>query len=348
MKKNNNNQFIIRNVLPRDLRDVYQLACHLDSYNLPADKPRLERLIKHSQLSFQQKLKDSTQARYLFVLEDQYLSRVVGCSLVIAKHGTLGLPHLYLSSYSEKRYSKTLQKSVEHKCLRLGANEDGPTEVGGLVLLPSYRKHPQKLGKWLSFVRFLYIAAHKYLFQPHILAEFLPVFIQKDKSLFWEYFGQKFTGFTYHQADRLSIDNKEFILSLFPRGTIYRDFFPKQINQYLGEVGDPTKPAARLLQKIGFQYLHQIEPFDGGPYYGALTNYITLIRQSQCLPCLIQNASSSGASGTSAVLMNETSQGLRSIQSFAQKRKEKLILSLQEAQKLNAQNNQKIWRVPIK
>ena len=29
--------------------------------------------------------------------------------------------------------SRTLRKTVRHRCLRLGATTDGPTEVGGLV-----------------------------------------------------------------------------------------------------------------------------------------------------------------------------------------------------------------------
>ncbi len=286
-------QFLIRSVEPRDLPDLFRLSRHLDSYNLPADQSRLRALIADSRRSFAGKPENISRAKYLFVLEDTARrrpvrqtgtapsgGRVVGCSLIIAKHGTPGLPHLYMTHFVEKRTSATLRKTVEHRCLRLGSTEDGPTEVGGLVLLPEYRGRAEKLGHWLSMVRFLFMAAHAKRFQRFVLAEFLPAFLKPGRSPFWEYFGRKFTGLSYRQADRLSIDNKEFVLSLFPSSTIYQDFFPKDIVRYLGQVGSPSRPAARILKKIGFTYLQQIEPFDGGPYYGALTRSIVPVQQS--------------------------------------------------------------------
>ncbi len=274
-------RFLIRSAEPKDLPDLCRLARHLDSYNLPADRGRLARLLRESRRTFQRFPRDPARARCLFVLEDLGLGRVVGCSLIIPKHGTPGLPHLYLDSFTEKRTSRTLGKTVEHRCLRLGSTTDGPTEVGGLVLLPSHRGRPEKLGHWLSYVRFLYIAAHRRRFQDNLLVEFLPAFLKNGQSPFWEYFGRKFTGLSYRRADRLSIDNKEFVLSLFPRSTLYQDFFPKEVISHLGRVGDPTRPAARILEKIGFRYLGQIEPFDGGPYYGARTGAVAPVRRAR-------------------------------------------------------------------
>jgi arginine N-succinyltransferase len=74
-------------------------------------------------------------------------------------------------------------------------------------------------------------------------------------------------------------------------------------------VGDPSLPAARILQKIGFVYMQQIEPFDGGPYYGALTRSLKPIRHavqvqarlaaagSGARPCLLLSESSGHARG---------------------------------------------------
>jgi arginine N-succinyltransferase len=275
--------FLIRDASPADLPALLRLARHLDSYNLPADRARLSGLLRDSVDSFAGRDIPIDRRRYVFVLEDLAAKRVVGCSQIVAKHGTPGLPHLYMTEFVEKRTSRTLRRTVEHRCLRLGYTEDGPTEVGGLVLLPAYRRRPERLGRWLSHVRFLYIAAHPERFQQTLLAEFLPMFAKKGRSPFWDYFGRKFTGLTYSQADRLSIDDKEFILSLFPAGTLYQDFFPAEIIRHLGQVGDPTAPAAALLREIGFTYLHQIEPFDGGPYYGCLTRSVTPIRRAKQL-----------------------------------------------------------------
>ena len=47
----------------------------------------------------------------------------------------------------------------------------------------------------------------------------------------------------------------------------------------IGETGETTKPVRHLLSKIGFRYLETVDPFDGGPHYGAKTDQISLIRR---------------------------------------------------------------------
>jgi arginine N-succinyltransferase len=273
--------FVLRSARPDDLDDVYRLARHLDSYNLPADRSRLRVLLADSVRSFAGRPPSHPREKFLFLLEDRTLGRVVGSSLVIAQHGTPGLPHLFLQSFVERRRSRTLGRSVDHRCLKLGWTDRGPTELGGLVLLPSHRGRPEKLGHWLSYVRLLFIAARRRRFRPRLLAEYLPAFAKNGVSPFWEYFGKKFTGLDYRTADRLSIDNKEFIVSLFPSGTLYQDFFPEEVVRYLGQVGNPSLPAAQLLRKAGFAYCSQIEPFDGGPYFEADTDRVPLVRRAR-------------------------------------------------------------------
>lgn len=338
-------QFLIRGVEARDLPDLFRLSRHLDSYNLPADRKRLRALIADSRRSFAGKPTDISRAKYLFVLEDAARRCVVGSSLIVAKHGTPGLPHLFMTHFVEKRTSATLRKTVEHRCLRLGATEDGPTEVGGLVLLPEYRGHAEKLGHWLSMVRFLFMAAHAKRFQRFVLAEFLPAFLKAGQSPFWEYFGRKFTGLSYRAADRLSIDNKEFVLSLFPRSTIYQDFFPKDIVKYLGQVGNPSRPAARILKKMGFIYLQQIEPFDGGPYYGALTRSIRPVRQAVQVQAR-RAASSKGA--RPYLLLAESAGGPRALVAPAVVRGSDADFSAQAMKTLSLRPGDWLWATPFR
>jgi arginine N-succinyltransferase len=189
-----------------------------------------------------------------------------------------------MDSFLERRRSRTLRKTVSHRCLRLGWTEDGPTELGGLVLRPEYRGHAARLGHWLSYARLIFIAARRRRFRSKLLAEYLPVFLKGGRSPFWEFFGRKFTGLSYRSADKLSIDNKEFIVSLFPDAALYTDLFPSRVLSTLGQVGDPTKPAARMLEKMGFRYNNQIEPFDGGPYYEAETDAVPLVRAARRAP----------------------------------------------------------------
>jgi arginine N-succinyltransferase len=335
--------FLIRSAEPGDLDDLFVLSRRLDSYNLPADRPRLKKILADSVDSFAGRLKSPQDGRYLFVLETA--GHVVGCSLIVAKHGTPGKPHLYMTCFTEKFTSRTLNKTVEHQSLRLGATEDGPTEVGGLVLLPRYRGRPEKLGAWLSYVRLLYVAAHMDRFQTYLLAEYLPTFLKGRTSPFWDYLGAKFTGLSYKEADRLSIDNKEFILSLFPRGTIYQDYLPAEVVKYLGQVGEESKPAARLLEKVGFQYLHQIEPFDGGPYYGTLTRQVSLIQAAREVQCHTVHTALAGK--PHLMLAESAKGGVRAVVAPAVSQGVHASLSVDMARSLGLSRGDWFWSVPF-
>jgi arginine N-succinyltransferase len=336
--------FLIRNAEPRDLADLHRLSRYLDSYNLPADRGYLKRLIDDSIRSFKGQLPAPEDGRYLFILEDVKARKAVGCSMVVAKHGRPGMPHLYMTVFTEERTSITLKKTVRHRCLRLGTTEDGPTEVGGLVLLPAYRGRREGLGAWLSYVRLLYVAAHPENFQNSLLAEYMPRFLKGRTSPFWEYVGRKFTGLTYKKADRLSIDNKEFILSLFPRNTLYLDFFPKEVISYLGEVGEDSKAAAHMLTKMGFRYLQQIEPFDGGPYYGTLTREVSLVRAARQMQCFTLHTASKGKLH---LILAETGEGIRCLAAPLDGTGARAALSVETARRLSLKAGDWFWAAPL-
>ena len=274
--------FLLRSADRRDLRGILKLAKLLDSYNL-ADNPDYIRSLLHvSEASFAGDL-PKEEARYLFLLENTEAKEIIGCSLIVAKHGTRESPHLYLDFFTEERTSTTLGKTVTHRCLKFGKDTDGSTEVGGLILKPHYRRHPHRHGLQLSWIRFLYMALHPARFQRKVLVEFLPA-LRPGKgggNPFWDALGSRFLGLSYHEADHLSIANKEFILSLFPREKIYCDLLPKEVLRCLGQVGPHGIHASHALQRLGFRYLNQVEPFDGGPYYGAPVGRISVIQNAR-------------------------------------------------------------------
>jgi arginine N-succinyltransferase len=163
--------------------------------------------------------------------------------------------------------------------LSIGYNYEGPTEIGGLVVDPPYRSSADKPGKQLSYVRFLYMAQHRKLFRPRVLAELLPPLGKGGRSLVWDACGMKFTGLSYQQADQLSRGNKEFIKELFPASDIYATLFPEAAQKIIGEVGEDTRGVQRMLERIGFKYVSRIDPFDGGPHYEADLAEVTLVRR---------------------------------------------------------------------
>jgi arginine N-succinyltransferase len=270
--------FIIRSATHDDLKSVQRLAAVLNTVNLPNDAGALKGLIDLSARSFSGKVRDPFEREYLFVMEDTEAKsdarRIIGTSQIIAQHGTREAPHIYFDVLDEERYSETIDKHFRHKVLRIGFDYDGPTEIGGLVLDPDYRRTPGKLGKQLSFVRFLFIAMHRAQFRDRVLAELLPPLGENGRSALWEALGRRFTGMSYLEADRVSKTNKEFIKNLFPSGLIYASLFDQEAQDVLGKVGPQTEGVKKMLMSVGFEPLGRIDPFDGGPHFEAKTEDI--------------------------------------------------------------------------
>ena len=272
--------FLIRGAEARDLEGVLKLARHLNSYNLPADRKAIRRLLADSVRSFRGERVAAERKQFLFVAEEVPGGKVVGTSLIIARHGTPKLPHLSFRLARETKKSSSLQKSVEHRTLVLAASRRGFTEIGGLAVLPAYRGRAEKIGKQLSYARFAFMARHKAFFRPQVLVEYLPPLDPAKGNALWTSLGKPFTGLTYHEADRLSAENKEFIFSLFPREKIYACLLPKAAQKDLGLPGEGARSSLGMLERLGFRFLGQIDPFDGGPHYGAPLRRIPLVRKT--------------------------------------------------------------------
>ncbi len=285
--------FLLRDASAADFEGLAHAAKHLNSVNLPDDREHLRRLIERSEKSFAGKL-EAAKRELLFVLIDEESGRVVGASMIFAQHGTRRAPHIYFDVLDEERYSETLDRHVTHKVLRIGYNYNGLTEIGGLVLLPELRGHPDQLGKLLSYVRFLYIATHRDVFRDEMVSELMPPLEADGTSLLWESLGRNFTGLGYAEADRLSRENKEFIRTLFPQDPLYTCLLPKNVQELIGQVGPGTKGVEKMLRAIGFEYAQRIDPFDGGPHFHARTDDITLVKAARQTTLLDAAAASVG------------------------------------------------------
>jgi arginine N-succinyltransferase len=274
---------ILRPVEAEDLDDLLGLAAQLDSVNLPRDREFLAERIARSRQSFAaaygRERGDWRQCAYVFVLEDLAAGRCVGTSLILAKNGRPEAPYYWLEVSSEERWSPELKKRFVHKKLRLRSTVDGPTEVGGLILDAAYRSHPLKCGKALSIVRFAFISAHPERFERQLIAEMLSPFDAPGKNRLWDAFGARFTGLPYREADHLSGRTKQFIADLFPEDPVYVTLFPEEVQKVIGEPNETAKAAVRILTKIGFQPMNQVDPFDGGPYYGAARDAVVSVRE---------------------------------------------------------------------
>jgi arginine N-succinyltransferase len=271
----------LRAALPSDEDQLLEVAGFLNTVNLPNDRQAIRDILDTSHRSFTGEIKDPKRREYVFVLRDVAAQRVIGTSMIIAQLGRRDAPYIYFDVLEEEKYSASLDKHFAHTVLRIGYSYNGPTEIGGLILLPEYRRVPERLGQSLSYIRFLYIATHRTLFRDEVLAELLPPLESDGTSYLWEALGRHFTDMSYAEADRLSKKNKEFIKQLFPEGVVYASVLSAQAREVIGKVGAQTRGVEKLLRRIGFRYAHRVDPFDGGPHFTAMTDEITLVQATR-------------------------------------------------------------------
>jgi arginine N-succinyltransferase len=261
---------LLREIQEKDLDALERFAQIPGFINLPNDQDLLREKIQKSIESF----KDPTPNQYLghyymFVAEDLEAHRVLGTSMIAGQHGTEESPHFFFEVGSEEKVSSTLGSGFIHGTLKLKYDTNGPSEIGGLVIDPSNRNSEARVGRQISFVRFLYLGLNRNRFKKKLIAELLPPLNKKGQSPLWEAVGRRFTNMDYTEADSLCQKNKEFIFSLFPSGKIYTTFLTAEARNAIGKVGKETEPVLHMLKKIGFQYKNNIDPFDGGPHLWA-------------------------------------------------------------------------------
>ncbi len=277
-------RFVIRSVRPSDEDELYLLAEHLNTVNLPHERRAVGEIIERSCESFGEVIENHNNREFVFVLEDCDTRRLIGASMIIAQLGRRDAPYIYFDVRDEEKYSRTLDRHFRHTVLRIGYSYDGPTELGGLIVHPDYRKRTDRLGQAISYVRFLFIAAHRDQFRDEMLAELLPPLEPDGRSHLWEALGRHFTGLSYREADVLSKKNKEFIKSLFPDGDVYASLLAPDAQAVIGKVGAQTRGVERMLRRVGFRYAHRIDPFDGGPHFTAATDEVRLIAGTRHVP----------------------------------------------------------------
>ncbi len=275
--------YLLRPSRASDLAALLELARYLDSPNLPANEAFLRERLVRSERAFRQLAPPHPEWEYQFSLVEG-ADRVVGTCAVLSKHGSRGMPHLYLRVGQERRHAESVDIEMRHCTLRLEASEDGPSEVGALVLHPDARGSaegsPERPAKLLSWGRFAFVARHPTCFERTLLAEMRASLDAAGRNAFWEAFGRRFTGMSYAEADRRSAVDKSFILDLFPTTPFYASLLDAGVADQLGRVHPEAEPALRMLEQAGFHWVGEIDPFDAGPFFGATTSEIVPIRES--------------------------------------------------------------------
>lgn len=325
--------FLMRRAKVQDVPTLLKLAKMVHFINLPADKDIIQEKVQWSRQCFLEVAgrvrKDGTlgpetkgrgesggggrgQAEpggaatltsrskiFMFVLEDTESSGVLGTSQIITSMGGPGQPNLSFELRKKEMFSTSLQTGATHIVARLKLDESGPTEIGGLILQPSYRGHKAKLGRFLSLARFHFMGLYRPVVADRVLAELMGPITPDGQNTLWEYLGRRFINLTYTEADRFCQHSKEFMLSLLPREDIYLTLLPPEARRIIAQVGPETEPAKRMLEKLGFEYRNCIDPFDGGPNLEAATDDISIVRNTR----RITLGEAAGASEASVLAM---------------------------------------------
>lgn len=303
--------FVIRQTRIDDLPILLKLARMVHFINLPADKEIITGKIERSEQSFGGKLDDPVRGLYMFAIEDDETDNLLGTSQVIAKMGTPESPNTFFEVGSREFYADDLRQGCKHTTLKLGAETNGGTEVGGLILQPSFRGHPSRLGKTLSLIRFHYIGLYRERFAGELIAEMMAPLTHEGTNALWEYLGRRFINLTYDEADRLSTKSKAFILDLMPREEIYVSLLPPEARIIIGQVGKDTEPAKAMLERLGFEYRDHIDPFDGGPHLHAKTGDVTAVRDTRRV--MLRGACTKSQAKGEALVSFEGEQGFRAV-----------------------------------
>jgi arginine N-succinyltransferase len=336
----------IRGAVPSDEDQLLAVAHHLNTVNLPDDRDAIRGILEHSQKSFTGAVKDPKRREYVFALVDTEKNAIIGTSMIIAQLGRRDAPYIYLDVIDEERYSATLDRHFKHTTLSIGYSFNGPTEIGGLILRPEYRKVPERLGTFISYVRFLYIKMHRELFRDEVLAELLPPLEPDGTSHLWDALGRHFTGLTYAEADRLSKQNKEFIKGLFPEGTIYASLLPEKAQEVIGKVGAQTRGVERMLRRVGFRYAERVDPFDGGPHFTAPTDEVTLVQRTHTTKVKATDLKESRTRALVAVELKE-SPFFRAVLAPIAEGDDGCTLSAETAAHLDLREGDEVWVLPL-
>ncbi len=286
--------YYIRRAQPEDQDILLKMARTVHFINLPPDKDLISERIRRSRASFRGAVTGETpdfdtsvkgvhreSPIFMFCLVDSTTGNALGTSSIIAHMGGPGNPNIALELRKREFFSQDLQSGTSHITAKLVLDETGPTEIGGLILGPSFRNHPEKLGKQLSLVRFHYMGLHRDQFADMVIAEMMAPITPDGHNTFWEYFGRRFINLSYTEADKFCAHSREFMTSLLPREEIYLSLLPAEARALVGKVGPETVPARKLLEALGFKYTNRVDPFDAGPNLEAATDDIGLVKSTR-------------------------------------------------------------------
>lgn len=271
---------IVRPIQHRDYDALYRIAEESGHgfTSLPVNEALLKKRISHAEESFKKDVSQPGNEGYLFVMEDTETGAVVGTSGIEAAVGLEdAFYHYHLGKVVHSSRELNVYNTVE--TLSLCNDYTGASEICTLFLSESHRKN--RNGRFLSRMRFLFMAEHAERFAETVIAEMRGVSDENGRSPFWDWLEEHFFSLDFPTADYLTgIGNKAFIAELMPKYPIYVNLLSKAAQDVINEVHPKTIPALKLLEAEGFSRRGYVDIFDGGPTVEAQISSVNTIAQS--------------------------------------------------------------------
>lgn len=248
--------------------------------SLPPDPQVLEEKIRASMASFAGKPVKPGQDNFFFVLEDNDKSgHIAGTCGIKAKIG-LSQPFYSYKLTTITQVSSQLDIFQKHTLLQVTNDLTATTEIGALFLQPEYRR--DRLGKMLSLVRFLFMAAFPNYFAEQVIAEMRGVHDIDGNAPFYNALPKKFFKMPFTKADYINAtQGNQFIADLMPKYPVYVSLLPKRAQEVIGQVNAASEPAKAMLERQGFKYNGYVDIFDGGPTLIAERKDISAVKHSK-------------------------------------------------------------------
>ena len=257
--------YIIRPGTFRDIPQLQRLAKTFPLCSLTEEKTRLWEIVEKSTLSFKKSLPQA-QRRYLFVLELE--GKVIGSSQIL--------------SYQGQNYPYFLLNEKE-SFLELVATKTGRTQLGGLILDPRYRSHPERLGRQIGLFRFLYVAENPEIFTEKMEVSLTaPLEDNNTRSEFWSFLNCPDLPKKYPSALQLyKKDPIRFFSSFYRYKLIPLKTLPEKIKKSMTKVHKDTFPVYKGLLKLGFRKTNRYHILDGGVFLEGEQQKLPILKKSR-------------------------------------------------------------------
>ena len=256
--------FLIRSVSASDYNSLFQLALKSSITNFPAKKEIINQKIQISLNSFAQTVPKADR-NFIFVLKDQ--EYIIGSSQIKSQYGGKNTPY----------YTLQISEEADNKSLLFRAHTDKTSYLGGLVLDPSYRGNPERLGRQISLIRLLFLAMNPSWFESTIYTEINPFLDSKGHNPLFEYLSHTYSM----KQEDIQTTNVEKWIKLFPKTPIPFSQLPQQVKTSLGKPNQWSKRAEQILKNQNFYFTNQLHPLDGGPCLQGKVSQIPIIQNTK-------------------------------------------------------------------